>query len=125
MTHGTMRAILDTSNLPGSRSVPTPFACDFWPKEDAPGTTWRRLDFPSARKASALQRSGDFVLILAGGGRACDPVRASMRRRREARGAGEDIDAMEAADGSVASSNLPKADPNREPSGYDCCRIDL
>jgi hypothetical protein len=126
MTHGTMRAILDTSISPLEPIRTQPFACDFWPKEDAARTVLAsQALFPECREASALQRSGDFVLILAGG-RACDPVRASMRRRRDAHGAaGEDVDAREAADGSVASGGLPKADPHRGPSGHDCGRIDL
>jgi hypothetical protein len=101
-----------------------PFACDFWPKEDAARTVLAsQALFPECHEASALQRSGDFVLILAKGLRS---VRASMRRRRDAHGAaGEDVDAREAADGSVASGGLPEADPHRKSADHDRGRIDL
>src|SRR6266567_7593661 len=69
MTHGTMRAILDTSISPLEPIRTQPFACDFWPKEDAARTVLAsQALFPECREASALQRSGDFVLILAKGG---------------------------------------------------------
>jgi hypothetical protein len=42
-----------------------------------------------------------------------------------AAGEAKDCDAMEAADGSVASGGLPKADPHGESSGHDRGRIEL
>jgi hypothetical protein len=37
----------------------------------------------------------------------------------------KDVDAMEAADGSVASGGLPEADPHRKSADHDRGRIDL
>jgi hypothetical protein len=71
---------------------------------------------------------GDFVLILPIGRHAIDQNLGSQRRRRDGHcvaGEAKDIDAMEAADGSVASGGLPKADSHGGSSGHDRGRIDL